>query len=446
MALMVMLTVGCGATAPSAPPGSGGSPAALSPDASGSATSAPSASRALPAERRLASTGTIAVLAGDGSLSLVDTAGRSRPLAAADDGVFGFPTWSPDGTLLAAVRNGDARASLLVFDTRSVSADRLPQPTTIFENPAISPFYLYWTPDGRDVSFLATEGDELSLRLAPADASAPLDGSGPGAKVHSGNPFYYDWIGEDRLLAHIGVGPEAFLGEMGLDGTATGDGLGPAGDFRPAVVNGDATSIAYVRIDEGGASRIVVGPRDGSTDHTLDVFGSAAIEFDPTGATLASIAPHEPGLSDATFPVGPLRLIDAASGEVRTLIEGLIVSFWWSPDGKTIAALRVQPTIGSAGASASPATPRTEVRLLFVDVESGAVRSQPVVLPGQRFIETFLAFFDQYALSHRLWAPDSSSFLLPEFAADGSTHIAARFPDGEDPVQLDGVMAFWSPT
>ena len=35
------------------------------------------------------------------------------------------------------------------------------------------------------------------------------------------------------------------------------------------------------------------------------------------------------------------------------------------------------------------------------------------VVPGATFVNDVLAYFDQYALSHRLWAPDSSSFLLP---------------------------------
>ena len=72
--------------------------------------------------------------------------------------------------------------------------------------PTAQPFYLSWRPDSKMVSFLAQETDGLSLRIAPVDASAPLDGSGPDAIIRTGNPFYFDWIGSDRLLAHIGSG------------------------------------------------------------------------------------------------------------------------------------------------------------------------------------------------------------------------------------------------
>ena len=80
-----------------------------------------------------------------------------------------------------------------------------------------------------------------------------------------------------------------------------------------------------------------------------------------------------------------------------------------------------------------------------MDVASGEVRSQPVVSPGQRFVDQFLTYFDQYALSHSIWAPDSSSVLLPEVESDGTTHVMLRYVDGRSPVALEGEIAFWSP-
>ena len=93
----------------------------------------------------------------------------------------------------------------------------------------------------------------------------------------------------------------------------------------------------------------------------------------------------------------------------------------------------------------SSEAPATEVRLVFVDVASGDIRSDPVVQPAPRFVNQVLAYFDQYALSHRVWSPDSSSILLPEVLPDGSTRLTVRFPDGGGPVALDGEIGFWSP-
>jgi TolB protein len=342
------------------------------------------------------------------------------------------------------VRSDGTKAAVVVFDAQTGGAEKATDPTVIFEKPDASPFYLYWTPDGRSVSFLATENEVLSLRLAPADGSAPVDGSSEGSIVGSGNPFYYDWLGGDRLFAHIGTGAEAFIGEVGLDGEV-GEALDRPGDFRSAVVSPDHASIAFVRGVIGGPGEVVVSGRDGSNEHSMTVFGQTALAFDPNSSTVGSIAASDPG-DMAGFPLGPLRLIDVPSGDVRTLLDGAVASLWWSPDGRTIAALRVQPRIGSATPSGEPAEAANEIRLIFVDVASGRTLSQPVVRPAERFVTGVLAYFDQYALSHRLWAPDSSAFLMPEIGEDGRTRVTIRHPDGAaDPILLDGVIAFWSP-
>ena len=83
--------------------------------------------------------------------------------------------------------------------------------------------------------------------------------------------------------------------------------------------------------------------------------------------------------------------------------------------------------------------------MLFVDVASGEVRSQRVVQPTQLFIDQFLTYFDQYALSHRLWAPDSSSLLLPVVDRDGTSRVAVIYPNGDPPRTIEGAVAFWSP-
>jgi TolB protein len=392
----------------------------------------------------IGSAGAIALLAANGTLSIVDSDGTEAQLSDTADGLFGFPTWSPDGSHIAAIRSDGTQSSVVVF--KAADAGAAIDPTVIFQRPNASPFYLYWAPDGETVSFLATEGEVLSLRVAPADGSAPVDGTGAGSVVRSGNPFYYDWLANDRLLAHIGAGSEAFLGAIGLDGRAAASTIDSPGDFRSAVVSADHGSIAFVRGAIGGPGEVVISALDGSNEHAMSVFGQTALLFDPVGGRVASIGSIDPG-DTAGFPLGPLRLIDAASGEVRTLIDGYVVSFWWSPDGSTIAALRVQPTIGSAAPSGASQQPEgmTEVRLLFIDVASGRILSQPVVQPGERFVSALLAYFDQYALSHRVWAPDSSSILLPEVDPSGRTRVMVRFPDGSDPIPLDGDIGFWSP-
>ena len=98
-----------------------------------------------------------------------------------------------------------------------------------------------------------------------------------------------------------------------------------------------------------------------------------------------------------------------------------------------------------APTASPPPSGAIEIRLLFVDVATGKVRSQPIVRPSPTFVNGILAYFDQYALSHRLWAPDSSSILLPEVDDGGVGTLTVLYPDGDPPLGIPGEIGFWSP-
>ena len=439
------------ASAPSGtPPGSSSAPNAFSVD--------PNASSAAPSGASAASL--IAVIDVSGALATMDERGGSVVSYAAPGVVFGFPAWSPDGSRIAAVGYGPGDTSIYVFNVRPGGAGGDFKPVVIYRSPDRPPFYLYWAPDGRRLAFLATEPVGLSLRVAPADGSAPLDGSGAGAIIRRGAPLYFDWVGADRLLVHVGSGSGAFAGEVGLDGASVASPVAGTGDFRSASVSGDGRYLAYVRSQTPSSGDLVVASRDGTSRHEVPVFSPTAFVFDPTGDTLASIAADAPVKDSLTFPLGPLRLVDARSGAVRTLLDSSVVGFFWAPDGRTIATLRLARA-GDQTADAGPAfstarmvlpvaaatpPPATEVRLAFVDVSTGVVRSERVVRLGSHFVNELLPYFDQYAQSHRLWAPDSASILLPLVDAIGRTRLVVVPADGTDSRPIaDGLSGFWSP-
>ena len=329
------------------------------------------------------------------------------------------------------------------------SGARPGDPTIVYSSGDQPPFYVYWSPDGRGLSFLTTEIDGLALRLAPADASAPA------AVVRTGAPMYWSWADPSRLLVHSGDGLGGFFGEVRPDGVATEPSAILAGSFRVPAVSSDGRFRAFATPGEATPQRIVLETRDRATSHALDVFGPAAVAFGQDSDELAFVAAAEPG-AELALPVGPLRLMDATSGDVRTLLDGRVIAFFWAPDGKTVAALSApQPgddnvaglgraTLVSSGSEQAAAT-GVKVRLSFVTVATGAIRSHSTFALSDVFVDQVLPYFDQYALSHRIWSPDSASIALP-VVADGTEQVVVVQADGSGARRVaDGVEGFWSP-
>ncbi len=410
---------------PSAPPVSPAADATLGPlfPPTTAPASTPSAST-LPHLRPLAASGSIALEDSDGSLSVADAQGQVTPLVDASLGIYGFPAWSPDGSRIAALRASGTDIALVLIDVAAAGTGITPK--VIFQTPSVSPFYLSWHPDGTAISFLSDEAGGISLRDVAADGSMPIDGSGAGALIRTGSPFYFDWVGSDRLFAHIGDGATAYLGEIGTDGKPSAAAIKSPGEFRSPDVSADGRYVGYVRAGSSGKDAVVAATLDGSTEHSIPVAGLSAVGFSPAADVLASIGSATPLATAPGIPLGPLRLLDAKTGATRTLLDGEVITFDWSPDGKTIAAIRIVPIDTLApSASASPSTvstspgpsaspePSIEVHLIFVDVATGAIRSDARISPAQRYVTEVLSYFDQYALSHRMWAPDSSTLLVP---------------------------------
>jgi TolB protein len=390
----------------------------------------------------------VAVVKPDGGLATMDALGGA-PLSLGADGFrYAFPAWSPDGSRVAAIGTSDTTTEVHVFTIggSTGSGGSVEPPRVVFDGTDHPPFYLYWSPDGRRLGFLTTEPAGLALRLASAD------GATPATIAREAAPLYWAWTTGDRLLVHSGGdGPAAFLGEVADDGAA-GDAIeSTPGGFRAPGLSTDGRYRAFAVADADGAMvRVVAEGSDGMGRREVGVFGAAALSFGPTGDEVAFIAPAASGQA-VGLPVGPLRLLDAGSGVVRTLLAGSVVAFFWGPDGRTIAALQV-PTGDDRVASiaATPiqlaAAPGLRLRLSVVRVDDGAIRTQQVVQLADAFAAQVLPYFDQYALSHRLWAPDGSALALPVVGADGTTRVVEIRTDGSAPRPIaDGLAAFWSP-
>lgn len=277
----------------------------------------------------------LAVVDAAGGLATTDAGGGSVVLYGDPGIVFAFPAWSPDGSRIAVVGRSADESDVYVFTVHgagTAATDR----AIVYRSADRPPFYLYWAPDGQRLGFLTTEPDGIALRLAPANASAP------SVVVRVGAPIYWAWTADtDRLMVHTGTdGPDGFLAEVGSDGTSVEPEVIAPGAFRVPGLSADGMFRAFVIPAAGTPAQVVVEARDRSNPHALDVFGAAAIDFGPGTDELGFIAPAVVG-RELALPVGPLRLLDAPSGRVRTLLAGSVVAFFWSPDGSMIAALEI---------------------------------------------------------------------------------------------------------
>jgi TolB protein len=398
----------------------------------------------------------LAVVDGEGRLFTMDRGGGSVvEYRASDDREFGFPAWSPEGTQIAVTGSGEDGIRLYRFSAVRDAATS-GEPAVLYDERAQPPFYLYWSPDGRQIAFLTQQPTEIALRLVPADGSAEA------RIVRRGAPLYWDWVGNDHLVAHIGSsGTGSFLGEVDLNGDSTERQTLDAGFFRSPAVSRDGSFRAYVTAGEDSPGMVTLESIDGSNRHQAPVVGATALSFDPTGATLAYVASEQRSAEELAFPLGPLKALDPRTGATRTLLPGEVVAFFWSPDGRTIAALMLPPDddeiVGVPGVrlastrsspdglEAPPPNQGIPLLLAFVNVMTGEIASSRPVEVTSRYVNNILPYYDQYALSHRTWAPDSSAIAMP-LDARGEDRLFVIPADGSEMTQLgDAELGFWSP-
>ena len=105
-----------------------------------------------------------------------------------------------------------------------------------------------------------------------------------------------------------------------------------------------------------------------------------------------------------------------------------------------------RPARDPAWPGRSPTPRASPVSLAFVDVAKGTATAPVIVSLTPLFVNQVLPYFDQYALSHRVWSPDGTSILLPVVGTDGVESLELLPADGSAPrVLAPGSIGFWSP-
>lgn len=349
---------------------------------------------------------------------------------------YSWPAWSPDGQRLASFRvelsGGQLTDGLYIFDALSARI------LHAYKEPGLQPIYAYWSPTSQQLGVLLGGRGPFSLNLWP-----PSSGQRP-QRIARGAPFYFHWRADGQaVLTHTG----------GNRGGGAGPAISvvtiPTGErhllsrspsvFGPPSWSFDGKWLAYGNTREGQEkAALMIAAGDGSQPESVALVPKRmALAWSPTQHLLA--------IATTSFIRAPLfeevRVFDVGSGALHPLIQEPLAAFFWSPDGTRILYAKRNPD-------------RAHWTWVVVDVHSRT--SFPVVnfIPSRPQILVF-QYFDQYALSHRLWSPDSQFFTFsghtdlnpnPGPGVRGpSVYIVPVTKDATPQRLSDGHIAFWSP-
>ena len=314
---------------------------------------------------------------------------------------YSWPTWSHDGSRLAASRvvlSGQGGGlSVQVFDLssgRMISAYENEVPAPVADGAA---HYLYWSPDDRYLTFLAPTPDGLALFVRDYQSGDDA------ASVVVGAPIYYHWAADSGALAVHG-GDRVTMQEPSPDGAETRLAVDAVG-FRAPAISPDGSQVAYAGIG-GGVQGIFLAPTGSGAAQSptllMETRGLTAFAWASDGSALAVAEQVRAGspLFDR------LVLVPADGTAPSTLAEEQFLAFFWSPTGERIAWIGISPQ-------------SREMELVVSRTASGEDVGENAAEPRRLFrfsptgeFFTMLSFFDQYAYSHSIWSPDGDALVV----------------------------------
>ncbi len=388
----------------------------------------------------------IAFVNPSGQLVTVSPDGSDSRVLSPPGRSYQFPAWSPVENTLAAIGiDNEGGGVFSVQDRADAKAERL------YGDPSGAPIYLYWAPDGKAVGFLANAEGGLGLRIVGTDGAE-------ARQLLTGNPVYWQWSGDGaRLLVHSGVGSAGRVSFYRAAGGA-GEPLAEPGPFNAPGLSASGSYRAYAEFT-GSVNRVVLAgnrPRNAELRREVPYEGVAALSWSPVAEQLAIMNPPRA----SPRPYGPIRLLDAVTGDLTPLVDAAAIAFFWSPDGEHIAYLTPvrrregqqadvagRAMLASSTTSTNTTTNSTQPQVLLelnvAEVATGRSRLLTAFAPTPLFVGQFLPFFDQYALSHSVWSPESDAVVLPMLSENGSQVVVVPL-EGEPRTLAPGEMPFWS--
>ncbi len=300
-----------------------------------------------------------------------------------------WPTWSPDGSRLAFMRFDvsqvvDDKASIFV-----VGADGSGL-TKVFESDEELPIYMAWAPDASSLTLLTQRGEELRLQLIDPTGGLPT------REVVAGQPLYFAWSPDaSSLLAHVNGDHRSTEHAMmalvrpGNAAEAAQQLSARPTDFRAPAWSADGARMAFVAQVPGGQAALAVQDTGALEPRRIVAVGAEpAFLWSPTADRLA----FSSRVSEQLPLYAGIETVKADGSERQRVTDANVAAFFWSPDGKKVAYVGVEPNARA-------------LAWFVADPDGKNRREVASFVPSD---EQFLMFrfFDQYAQSHGLWSPD----------------------------------------
>ncbi len=398
--------------------------------------------------------GLISYIGLDGNMYVVDQGGSNPTQLTKDSNItdnsaqtlvgYQNPTWSPDGSKLAFTRlqKTDQKLSSEIL-VANVDDDSV---NSIYTSHADYPFYLYWSPDNANISFIAsTPGSQtIAFKIIPSNG-------GDERILDVGTPFYWSWAPDGKnMIVHKGnedgTTQLSFL-RVDSDVTEFAVDEAPASFIAPAW-SPDGRYILLTKRTEK-EQQIILADSTGKELKTISTFDmNAAFAWSFDSSQFAYIIGTEKMQSGT---LGTLHVYDVESGEDVTVGEN-VVGFFWSPNNKKLAYFLpylVNPNSDGSNNNSSNSSPSDATVLVFqlnmFDIGSGESKELFTFQPTDQFA-SMITFFDQYHQSATIWSPDNNNLVLSFIGQDGTPGIAVVAPSGqmEPRIIAQGLFGIWS--
>ena len=388
--------------------------------------------------------GLIAYIGIDGNIYVVDQSGRT-PIPVTDDAaipnnqsstfrLYQYLSWSADGAQLAYVGvsgEGDSQNLSEMF-VKHVDEDRAQK---VYSSENEHPFYLYWSPDNENVSFLSTDATGQSIILQNVSIK------GERVILDAGSPYYWSWAPDgSTMIVHTGSEASSTPEHMAflqVDSEIIEDGL----DSRPASFQApawspDGSRILLTRVNDEDKKEIILADSTGAFEKTLATFDVNTSFAWSTDSELVAYIEGEQAINAGA--IGKLHVMDLAASE-DFFQDTDVFAFFWSPNSKKLAYFKPRLVEGDAS------NQQLLLELHMLDTASGESKKLFTFQPTNQF-SAILPYFDQYHQSATIWSPDSNNVVLSFLDVDGNPGIAIAAASGQLEPRLltNGYLAFWS--